>query len=230
MAAALLVPARPLNRPTDSINVIRTACLARQRIVVLADLMRNGVECMQFGQLQMLLYTNQEPLSSNMRYHCSSVMSRRTEALLEEQQCAAFLVCMAACLTSRTLRAWYCDAEALLGECLYGTLCNNSGARRCAYEQVPELNAARQSLDAYRTDAQEQWANVARQRAQRTVVMLQRALSIDEHTGMLGDTSPHIPEETEDMLFQLKTLLLTLYEQHCSDVAGEEVHRVGEEE
>lgn len=222
LAASLLVARRPLERATDSVNFAFATCLARQRLMVLADLMRDGVECVQFGQVQMLQYVNHNAVSSAAHY--TSKLTRRTEAQREERQCAAFLVCMAACITERRVCAWYVDAETLLGECLYRTLCNNSNARQCAYEQVPELNNtnAHETLDAYRMDTQVQWTQMARRRALATMDMLHHTLAIDADSGMVSDQSPSIPTELEDALCELKGLLLALHQQHCANTEGDE--------
>ena len=221
LAASLLVARRPLERATDSVNFVHAVSLARQRLMILTDLMHNGVEWMQYGQIQLLQYVNHNAVSSGAHY--SSALTRRTEARLEERQCAAFLVCMAACLTERRIRAWYMDGETLLGECLYRTLCNNSDARQCAYEQVPELNNtnAHNTPDAYRMDTQTRWTQTARQRVQTAVGVIQGALMLDADSGMLSDRSPSIPEELEDALCDLKGTLLSFHQQYCASVQGE---------
>lgn len=221
LAAALLVPLRPLDSLNATINVVRTACLARQRLAVIAEILHDGVESMHFAQLQLLMYADHEALSVGMHLQCASNVAQHTEAPLHEQQCAAFFVCMAACLTERRVRDWYVNGEAFLGECLYRILCCNSGARQCAYEQVMELHNTPNALDAYQVDAQVQWVQAARHRAESVISLLQRAMHIDPETGMLSDQSPTMPEETEDILCELKMLLLTMHRRYCVDVLGE---------
>jgi hypothetical protein len=221
LAVALLVPPRPTETPDTLVHLARTVCLARQRIAVLACLQSDGLESMQYDRLQMLLYANQDVLAATMNVSASSVLARRSEALEQEQQCAAFLVCLAASLASAQVCAWYMDSETYLGECLYRTLCYTSGARRCAYERTQDLHRDEQSqIDSYQMDAQVCWTKLARRRVSHTIGILQRAMNIDPDTGMLCDTSPTIPLETEDVLCELKSLLLRAYEDYCTSTCG----------
>lgn len=217
VAAALLIPERPTLSLSDRIHWARVRCMAQQRVQLLSCLQEETRCILHYDRLQMLLYADQECLSHTMGVPRTSMLARRTEASLDDQRCAAFLVCMAACLLPRASRSWYVECETLLAHGVYQALCCTSSAQQCAHEQVSvEWNMHDLTEDGtYHALALEHWTTLASRRVQCTIERMQNVLYIDPETGIVDDTrAMAIPKDTEDALCDLKALLLQAYEQH----------------